>query len=249
MHAIFLNLNQNLGQFQSWKLPAPTGLSHQGRDWVLWRMLQFSELRKKTLLLGFCWIVVTMTYYGLSLNSGSLGGDIFINHIISGLVEIPGYCGAMYLLNIIGRIKTLSLSFCLCGLVLLAILAVPNDLQWLILTIAFVGKACITLAFGALYAFIAEVYPTIARSTGIGCCSCMARVGAILSPWVAMLDVYHPFVPIVVYGLLAFSAGLAVLVFPETKGGKLPDSFQESENLGLKFPWKRSKTRVELTAI
>eukprot|EP00094_Tigriopus_californicus_P007288 TCALIF_07015-PA protein Name:"Similar to SLC22A12 Solute carrier family 22 member 12 (Homo sapiens)" AED:0.45 eAED:0.45 QI:94/1/1/1/1/0.5/2/7/77 len=77
----------------------------------------------------------------------------------------------------------------------------------------------------------------------------MARVGAILSPWVAMLDVYHPFVPIVVYGLLAFSAGLAVLVFPETKGGKLPDSFQESENLGLKFPWKRSKTRVELTAI
>ncbi|XP_059099625.1 organic cation transporter protein-like isoform X3 [Tigriopus californicus] len=212
-------------------------------------MLQFSELRKKTLLLGFCWIVVTMTYYGLSLNSGNLGGDIFINHIISGLVEIPGYCGAMYLLNIIGRIKTLSLSFCLCGLVLLAILAVPNDLQWLILTIAFVGKACITLAFGALYAFIAEVYPTIARSTGIGCCSCMARVGAILSPWVAMLDVYHPFVPIVVYGLLAFSAGLAVLVFPETKGGKLPDSFQESENLGLKFPWKRSKTRVELTAI
>ncbi|TRY74494.1 hypothetical protein TCAL_15652, partial [Tigriopus californicus] len=101
-------------------------------------------------------------------------GDIIIKHIISGLVEIPGYFGAIYLLNTIGRIRTLSLSFSLSGLVLLAILVVPKDMEWLILTVAFVGKSCITLAFGAVYTFTAEVYPTIARSTGIGCCSCMA---------------------------------------------------------------------------
>ena len=32
-----------------------------------------------------------MVYYGLSLNAGSLAGDIFLNNALNGLVELIGY--------------------------------------------------------------------------------------------------------------------------------------------------------------
>ena len=32
-----------------------------------------------------------MVYYGLSLNAGSLAGDIFLNNALNGLLEIVGY--------------------------------------------------------------------------------------------------------------------------------------------------------------
>jgi len=35
--------------------------------------------------------VVSMGYYGLALNVGSLVGDLYMNNFIGGLVEIPAY--------------------------------------------------------------------------------------------------------------------------------------------------------------
>ena len=43
-----------------------------------------------------------MSYYGLSLNSGSLGGDIFINFMLGGLVEFPAYT-VCFLCYLVGR--------------------------------------------------------------------------------------------------------------------------------------------------
>ena len=36
-------------------------------------------------------LVIAMVYYGLSLNAGSLAGDIFLNNALNGLVELIGY--------------------------------------------------------------------------------------------------------------------------------------------------------------
>lgn len=55
----------------------------------------------------FCFLlyrmVVSMTYYGLSLNTGNLGGDFYMNFFISGLVEFPAYTLAILFLDRIGR--------------------------------------------------------------------------------------------------------------------------------------------------
>ena len=48
-------------------------------------------------------MVVSMTYYGLSLNTGNLGGDFYMNFFISGLVEFPAYTLAILFLDRIGR--------------------------------------------------------------------------------------------------------------------------------------------------
>ena len=48
-------------------------------------------------------LVVSMVYYGLSLNTGNLGGDFYLNFFLSGLVEIPATIMVQLLLNRLGR--------------------------------------------------------------------------------------------------------------------------------------------------
>ena len=41
-----------------------------------------------TVILGINWLVVDLCYYGLSLNSVNLAGDIFTNFVLSAVVEV-----------------------------------------------------------------------------------------------------------------------------------------------------------------
>jgi hypothetical protein len=50
-------------------------------------------------------LVVSMGYYGLSLNTGNLSGDFYINFLLSGLAEFPAYTLCLLLLDRIGRRK------------------------------------------------------------------------------------------------------------------------------------------------
>lgn len=48
---------------------------------------------------------MSMVYYGLSLNSGSLAGDFYLNFFLTGLVEFPAYTLCLVLLDRTGRKK------------------------------------------------------------------------------------------------------------------------------------------------
>jgi len=41
-------------------------------------------------------IVVTLVYYGLSLSTGQLAGNLYVNIFISGFVEIPAYTSSYF---------------------------------------------------------------------------------------------------------------------------------------------------------
>ena len=46
---------------------------------------------------------MTMVYYGLSLNVGNIGGNIYLNNFLSTLAELLGYCVALAGLDRLGR--------------------------------------------------------------------------------------------------------------------------------------------------
>lgn len=58
------------------------------------------------------------------------------------------------------------------------------------------------------------------RAIGLGTCSTMARIGAILTPFVAQVLLrLSPYMAISIYGTVAFLAAIACLILPvETKG-------------------------------
>ena len=52
------------------------------------------------------------------------------------------------------------------------------------------GKFGAAASFSIVYLYTAELYPTVVRSTAIGLCSMMARIGGILAPQVIHLSLF-----------------------------------------------------------
>ncbi|KAH3727338.1 hypothetical protein DPMN_053270 [Dreissena polymorpha] len=73
-------------------------------------------------------MVVSMVYYGLSLNVGNLNGDIYVNFAINSTMELGAYVMCLLLLNRVGR-KSLHASTMILG-----------------------GVACLSTIFTVLYA-------------------------------------------------------------------------------------------------
>ncbi|KAK3593129.1 hypothetical protein CHS0354_018259, partial [Potamilus streckersoni] len=70
-----------------------------------WKDIELITDASFAVYLLYWWMVASMVYYGLTLNTGNLGGDFHLNFIISGLVEFPAYTFGILLLNRLGRKK------------------------------------------------------------------------------------------------------------------------------------------------
>ena len=81
------------------------------------------------------------------------------------------------------------------------------------------------------HAHVAEVMPTIIRSGGVGAFSTFSRFGALLAPFVPLLKFIFDFLPLLIFGVFAFIAGVLSIFLPETLGKKLPDTFEEAEEI------------------
>ena len=55
-----------------------------------------------------------------------------------------------------------------------------------------IGKFGATAAFNVAYLYTAEMYPTQIRSTAVGMCSMMSRIGGILAPQVLFIIRLEP---------------------------------------------------------
>ena len=204
------------------------------------------NLRIKSVILYYGWFVNAFAYYGLVMNTENLGGDVFLNFLISGLLEIPAYTVAMWVILKKGRRAPYVSSMLLCGVSLLCIMFVPRGAypgDWPAVAIALFGKLCITFSFGVLYLYTAEIYPTELRISGIGSCSFVGRIGGMVAPWLGELGArHHPYIPVVVFGVSAIVAGGMAVLLPETHNLKMPDTIREAEDmkLGACF-WARKK--------
>lgn len=74
--------------------------------------------------------------------------------------------------------------------------------------------------------------PTLIRSGGVGTFSTFSRFGALLAPFVPLLKFIFDFLPLLLFGVVAFTAGILSITLPETLGMKLPSSIEEAENIG-----------------
>lgn len=68
----------------------------------------------------------SITYYGLSWNTSNLGGNDYLNFVVSGAVEIPAYLFLILTLNRWGRKHILCGCMVVAGVALLLTTAVPK---------------------------------------------------------------------------------------------------------------------------
>ncbi|XP_076064263.1 organic cation transporter [Oratosquilla oratoria] len=197
-------------------------------------LFRHPNLRKKTLNLFFNWMVNSAVYYGLSLNTSNLGGNDYINFMISGAVELPAHVITILLLDRVGRRPPLCVSMILGGVALLSTILIPQDMTIVLVTMAMMGKLCITMSYAIIYVFSAELFPTVVRNVGVGSSSMLARVGGALAPYVNLLTEYWRPLPLMIFGGMSVTAGILSLLLPETLDKTLPETIEDGERFGRK---------------
>lgn len=184
-------------------------------------------LRYRLIIMSFNWVVVTLCFYGLILNSA--GQDLFIGMSSSASVELLAYILTVLLMDVFGRRPILTICQIVSGCCCLCAGFVPNDFFWIRLILSSVGKMGASAVFSVIFVYTSELFPTCVRNSAMGLCSTVARIGAMLAPSIAGLDSVMTMLPFLVMGGAAIIAGCVSFALPETKGTKLPENLEEAE--------------------
>ncbi|KAK5887849.1 hypothetical protein CesoFtcFv8_016410 [Champsocephalus esox] len=182
-----------------------------------------------TVLCSMLWIVVTIGYYGLVLNTSNLNGDPFLNCFLSGLVQLPAYIIALLLLQYCSRHLCQSSTLFFGGVMILCVHIIPTDSEIVPVLLEILGRFGMTSAFCVVYTFSSELFPTVIRSTAMGCCSMAARIGSIISPFIIYLGQYNKSLPYILMGGFALCGALLCFLLPETFGKPLPETMEQMQ--------------------
>ncbi|EFX84970.1 hypothetical protein DAPPUDRAFT_99384 [Daphnia pulex] len=201
-----------------------------------WRdLFQTPNMRMKTLIISFSWVVNETTYVGLSYYGPSMGNDPYLSFFLSSVVEIPGYIFCLLLMDRLGRRMTLCSCMILSGVAAISTALVPTDAEMLTLALFLIAKCTIAGGTMIIFQFGGELYPTEVRGVGIGLASFLGGIGLTLIPFVNYLGTQWLVLPIVMMGAFSVAGGIVTLKLPETLGAKLPQTLEEGEDFGKDF--------------
>lgn len=190
-------------------------------------------LRRTTLLLWLIWFTISLGYYGVFTWLPSyfrLKGmallPVYQNTFLLAVAQLPGYFSAAYLVEVLGRRRTLGFYLIASG-VFTYLFAVAVSLPFVVGMA--VWMSFFTLgAWGALYAYTPEAYPTSIRTTGMGAASGMTRIAGAIAPSLgAALMGVSLVIPLTVYAVAFIVGGLGSLALPyETAQAPLKDTVE-----------------------
>lgn len=232
----------------------PTGhliSSKQEKRGRLKDLFKTTEIAKTTILLWLIWFNSAFAYYGVVLMTTELlqqeaGGQTcsvskkaecnltchrlttsdYIDLLWTTLAEFPGLIVTLIAINYIGR--KLCMALTMFGFALFCLLLNLCTTRGVMIFLLFVARAFISGGFQAAYVYTPEVYPTNVRAIGLGSCSGVARVGAIITPFIAQVTLHRSMsIAIGIYAGVSLVAMVCALLLPiETKGRIMQDSIE-----------------------
>uniref|UniRef100_A0A3B5BAG8 Synaptic vesicle 2-related protein-like n=1 Tax=Stegastes partitus TaxID=144197 RepID=A0A3B5BAG8_9TELE len=210
---------------------------------------------RTTLLLWFIWFANAFSYYGIVLLTTELfqAGDSCVatqgakieptcslecKYLTSAdykdllwttLAEFPGLLVVLLAVDHIGRKKSMALCFFMFSLCVLPLFACIERIALTILI--FVARAFISGGYQVVFVYTPEVFPTENRALAMGTSSAMARVGALITPFIAQVMLRTSvYLTLSVYVGVSVLAGVASLILPiETLGRSLQESSRDQE--------------------
>jgi MFS transporter, putative metabolite:H+ symporter len=153
------------------------------------RELVTGSLRLRAISTALVWIALNVSYYGLFLwlpfvlqAEKSFTIDVYLLLTLSALSQFPGYAAAIWLVERIGRKPTLAAFLLLGGLSAYAFAVADSEAVY-ITALFFVGFFNLG-AWGAVYPYTAELFPTRLRSSAFGLMEGVGKGAAIAGPYI-----------------------------------------------------------------
>jgi putative MFS transporter len=153
------------------------------------RELAEPALRGRAATTALIWIALNVSYYGLFLwlpfvlqGEKHFHVDVYLLLTLSALSQFPGYAAAIWLVERIGRKPTLAAFLFLGGVSAYAFAAA--DTQGVYITALFFVGFFNLGAWGAVYPYTAELFPTRLRSSAFGVMEGVGKAAAIAGPYI-----------------------------------------------------------------
>jgi MFS transporter, putative metabolite:H+ symporter len=195
------------------------------------------RLRRVTVMLWITWFCISLAYYGIFtwlpnvfVERGLPPLQTYQNTFILALAQLPGFFSAAYLIERWGRRNTLGIYLLASGVAtfLFAIVTGFGGLLASAVLMSFFSLG----AWGSLYAWTPELYPTEIRTTGMGWASGMARVAGIISPTLGGILFALALLNALSLWAAAFAIGglVVFLLGVETKKQALTDTVSDAQS-------------------
>ena len=193
------------------------------------RELVSEKLRGRSAMIVLVWIALNISYYGLFLwlpfvlqDEKDFSINVYLLLALSALSQFPGYAASIWLVERIGRKPTLTLFLALGGVSALTF-ALADTQAVYVASLFFVGFFNLG-AWGAVYPYTAELFPTHVRSSAFGMVEGFGKGAAIGGPYLfgALIDWSGDTVWSLVFVALVMVAGATAMLFGrETRGERL----------------------------
>ncbi|MFS7984654.1 putative major facilitator, sugar transporter, major facilitator superfamily [Helianthus anomalus] len=190
--------------------------------------------RKRLFLLMGINFTSSTVYYGLNLNATNLNTNIYLSVLFNSAAEMPAYLLTAILIDRFGR-KPLGIGtqwfsgiFCLLGSL------VGSQGNWKVIRTlcSVLGIFGMAGTYNLLYVYAMELFPTVVRSAALGSARQVGQIGAIIAPFVVVMDADFSFI---VFGACGIVGGILMFFLPETLNMPLYDTMNVTDDEKNKF--------------
>ncbi|WP_433745146.1 MFS transporter [Paenibacillus amylolyticus] len=188
--------------------------------------------RRTTLMLWILWFTVIFSYYGMFLwlpsvvmAKGYTLVKSFQYVLIMTIAQLPGYFTAAYFIERYGRkfVLVVYLTLTACSAIAFGLATTEATILAAGICLSFFNLG----AWGGLYAYSPELYPTSVRSTGVGLATSVGRIGGVLAPLMVGMLVQREVAISLIFTIffVTILIGAAAVLFwgRETKGQELAE--------------------------
>ncbi|MEK3733401.1 MULTISPECIES: MFS transporter [Paenibacillus] len=190
------------------------------------------EFRRTSIMLWVLWFTVVFSYYGMFLwlptvmvDKGFSLVQSFQYVLIMTLAQLPGYFTAAYFIEKLGR-KFVLVTYLVLTAISAAWFGIADSVGSLL-----AAGICLSFfnlgAWGGLYAYSPELYPTRVRSTGVGLATSFGRIGGVIAPFLVGVmkgnGVRIEVIFLLFFVTILIGAFSVLLLGKETKGVELAD--------------------------
>ena len=152
-------------------------------------LIRYKSLRALTLaFLGIC-ISTSILYYGPTLIIDQFGFDIYTSQTVLNIADLFCYYPLMVMIDKVRRRRSSGILFTIATFmsVILSFITKPDNcdgcsIAYIQLALIFVFRFAISMIFGLLFIYCAEVYPTRVRNISSGMFAVFGGLASTVSP-------------------------------------------------------------------